>query len=400
MGDGFSRGLPGAGSQGDPSLDSVLTEEVAERMLDGWPRHAALAPDLRPLRETVDALRAAPSGAELRAESVVLAAFRDFAGSALDDTIVDGPALDRVAGHQALPREAGRFDPLAHTLRLELPRDPAGHRSRRARHRARPDGHAAGRPGPMTRRPRAVGTVAALTLLVIIGVFAYAGSLPGPIQNAAHVAFGAPPVKATLASPPSVEVTGSARATASPMAGAQEVRPSATSASRPTGNGGPDGPGQWCQAYLSNPWKPGSTSWAKAAFAKLSKAAPGGARWVLWYCSRYVDLRHDSSEMPFFFPASFPGGSWAWSPEHGWDTPAGYPGNVSDPGSAPEPGTVPSAVSGPGPARVSARRLSARPVAGVVAGWRRDEDIAAAAWLQVDRDRPLVAAAVVNALRG
>jgi hypothetical protein len=367
MGDSFSRGLPGAGSQGDPSLDSVLTEEVAERLLGGWPRHAALAPDLRPLRETVDALRAAPSRSELRAEALALAAFRSFAGTSFDDTLVDGavvasPSLDEtvvdgIAAHPGVTDEAGRYDGMAHTLRLQIPREAAGHRPRRAKHRSRPEGHRAARPagraGSVVRRPRALGTAAAVTLLVLIGVFAYAGSLPGPIQNAAHVAFGAPPVKATSASPPSVEVTGSARASASPMTGAREIRPSGTSAPGPTTSGAPDGPKQWCQAYLSNPWKPGSTSWDKSAFAKLSKAAPGGARWVLWYCSKYVNLGHELSAMPFFFPATFPGGSWAWTPDRGHDAPAGNPGDVSDTEGAVQQGTIPSAAGGPGPARVS-----------------------------------------------
>jgi hypothetical protein len=358
MRDSFPQGLPGAGSQGDPGLDALLTEEVADLLLDGWPRHAALSTDLRQLRETVDALRAAPSRSELRAESLALAAFRSICGASLDDTIVDGTvfngsavdgsAVDGTAVDGTVAGGAGRSDGMAHTLRLEIPRDPARRGQQRARHRARPDGRPSGLPRP--RRPRALGAAAALALVVIIGAFAYAGSLPGPIQNAAHVAFGAPPVKTASASPPSVEATGAARATLPPATGARQVRPSASSAPPPSSSAAPAGPKQWCQAYFANPWRPGSTSWDKSDFEKLSKAAPGGARWVLWYCSRYLNVRKDSGGKSFFFPSNYPGGSWAWSPDPGQDAP---PGSGSGTGSAPGTGTMPGPADGPGSDSVS-----------------------------------------------
>jgi hypothetical protein len=195
--------------------------------------------------------------------------------------------------------------------------------------------------------------MAALALLVIIGVFAYAGSLPGPIQNAAHVAFGAPPVKTAPASAPSEEVTGSARASASPMTGATEVRPSSASAPRPSANAAPAGPKQWCQAYFSNPWRPGSTSWDKSDFEKLARATPGGPAWVLWYCSKYLDGKHQTDGMAYLFPAGFPGGSWAWTPDRGQGRTPGYPGDDSDRGSTPWSGNFPGqAGGGPGPAGV------------------------------------------------
>ena len=362
MRDSFPRGLPGAGPQGDPGPDALLTEEVAELLLDGWPRRGALSPDLRQLRETVDALRAGPSRSELRAESLMLAAFRDIRGASLDDTIVDGTPVDDLGLHGSRTRpavidEAGPAGAMAHTLRLEIPSDPAGARPGRAKHRGRPEGRPAGRPGglprPVVRRPRAVGTIAAVALLAIIGVFAYAGSLPGPIQNAAHDAFGAPPVKTSSASAPSEEVTGSARASASPMTGAREVRPSTTSGPQPSANVAPAGPKQWCQAYFSNPWKPGSTSWDKSDFEKLARAAPGGPAWVLWYCSKYVDVRHEIDSMTYFFPAGFPGSSWAWTPDHGQGRTPGYPDGDSGTGSTPRSGTFPGQDGGPGPANVS-----------------------------------------------
>jgi len=340
MGDSFPRGLPGAGSQGDPALDAALTEEVADLLLAGMPRRAALSPDLRPLRETVDALRAGPSWSELAAESRVLAAFRDICGPSLDDTIVDGPA--------------GK---MADTLRLEMLREPEGPRRSRARHRARPGGRPPARPDglprPAMRRPRVVGTVAALALLAVVGIFAYAGSLPGPIQDAAHVAFGAPPVKTTAASPPTEEANGSARASASPMTGARAIRPSTATGPRPSANAAPAGPKQLCLAYLANPWRPGATSWDKSDFEKLAKASPGGPAWVLWYCSKYVNIRHQADGLPLFFPLGFPGGSWAWTPDHGLVTGPGSTGNDPGPGSTAGTGPLPGPAGGPGPARVA-----------------------------------------------
>jgi hypothetical protein len=338
MRDSFPQGLPGAGSHGDPRLDALLTEEVTELLLDGWPQHSALSPELRQLREAVDALRAAPSRSELRAESLAMAAFRDMSGASLDDTIVDGMAVAGPGPYEAVPGgvvpgSAVPSDGTAHTLRLEIPRDPAGQRSRRARHRARAGGRPAGRPGglprPVMRRPRALGTVAALALLAIIGVFAYAGSLPGPIQNAAHVAFGAPSVKTSPGPGASVEGTGTRRSSASPMSGARAIRPTATATPQPSANPAPAGPKQWCEGYFANPWKPGSKSWDKSDFSKLSKVVPGGSRWVLWYCSRYLDVGNGHDGSPFSFPTGYLGGSWAWTPDHNdHGGPPGYPGSV------------------------------------------------------------------------
>jgi hypothetical protein len=202
------------------------------------------------------------------------------------------------------------------------------------------------------RRPRALGTAAALALLAIVGIFAYAGSLPGPIQNAAHVAFGAPSVKTASASAPSVDEAGSRRAPGSPRPGARAIKPSAASTPQPSANAAPAGAGQLCTAYLSNPWKPGSMSWDKSDFEKLSKIAPGGARWVLWYCSKYVDVKHDHDGALFSFPAGYPGGSWAWTPDHGQGGPPGYPGGVANTENAARPNGVQGPVGGPGPANL------------------------------------------------
>jgi hypothetical protein len=337
MRDSFPRGLPGAGSQGDPRLDALLTEEVGELLLDGWPRSAALSPELRPLREAVDALRVAPSAAELGGEPQAMAAFRDlYAADA-----------------------AGSSGGLAHTLRLPMPQDPGGQRPRRAKHRAqrrtRPAGRG-GRPRPSLRR-RALGTAAAVVIVAIIGIFAYAGTQPGPIQNSAHAAFGAPAVKTTAPSAPRVEVTGAVRASASSPAisGAKQHRPAITSAPGPTSDAPADGPRDECQAYFKNPWKPGSTSWDKSDFEKLSKVAPGGAAWVLWYCARYLNEPHSLGGTRFFYPAGFPGHSFAWTPGHDQAHDGGpvFPGGVSRPGSTATQATLPGLGDGdPGPGQL------------------------------------------------
>lgn len=376
MRDGFPRGLPGAGSHGDPRLDVLLTEEVEELLLDGWPRHTSLSPELRPLRESVDALRAAPSASELRGEARAMAAFRGISGLAggglagADDRLAGGGLAagagglagaggGLAAGAGAGGGLAGLSGGMAHTLPLEIPRDVAGRRQRRAKHRARPEGRPAGRPAglsrPAMRRRRALGTVAAVALVAIFGIFAYAGSLPGPIQNAAHVAIGAPPVKTATASAsaPSVEATGSARESRSPLTGARQIRQSMTPAPAPSANAAPDGPRQWCRGYFANPWKPGATSWDKSDFEKLSKLAPGGSAGVLWYCSKYLDDSRGQRGMASLYPTGFSGGSWAWPPDQhhddGRDKVPGAPGNVTQTGSASRPRTITGSGDGPRP---------------------------------------------------
>jgi hypothetical protein len=338
MRDSFLPDSPGAGSHGDPGLDALLTDEVTERLLGGWPRHAAISPELRQLRETVDALRGSPSRSELEAESLAVAAFRQVSGSALDDTLVYGTGDGGATGPGRVPV-------------------PAGRGPRRARHRARPAGRpAGGLPRPVLRRPRALGTVAALALLAIVGLFAYAGSLPGPIQNAAHVAFGAPSVRTATPPAPTTDGSGSQRASGSPMSGARVIKPSAGADAKPPASASAPGPRQWCQAYLSDPWKPGAKSWDKADFEKLSKVAPGGSQWVLWYCSKYVDVPSAHGGMTFFFPPGYPGGAWAWTPGHSSAGPVGVPGTGPD--GAQDP------TAGPGPANVSGHSDPTQPPVG------------------------------------
>lgn len=307
MRDSLWPGNRGSGSPGDPYLDALLPEAASEALLDEYlagPRDQGLSParplpsELRPLGETLTALSGGPSLSEFRGEAAAMAAFR--------------------AGFQG-----GE----AYTLPLEVPPDLAGRRPHQARHRAQ------GRARPGSRRPagrpparRRIGltAVAAAALAMVIGTVAYSGHLPGPFQNAAHVAIGAPSAKTSPSARPSEPARGDGG-----VAGT-----SATPAPTPSPTSGtaPDGPRQWCQRYFENPWKPGSASWDKRDFEKLAKAA-NGAQWVLLYCFRYLDRGdgHRSTGDAHHYPDGFYGGQWAWIPGSQGSDPA-FRANVSGQG--------------------------------------------------------------------
>ena len=305
MRDSFWPGNRGSGSPGDPYLDALLPEVASEALLDeylvgphdrGLPPARPLPAELRPLGETLTALSGAPSLSEFRGEAAAMAAFR--------------------AGFQG-----GE----AYTLPLEVPHDLAGRRPHQARHRA-PGGARPGSRRPAGRPParRRIGltAVAAAALAAVIGTFAYSGHLPGPFQNAAHVAIGAPSAKTS----PSARPGGSARGGAG-VAG-QQVTPAPT----PAPTAAPDGPRQWCQRYFADPWRPGSTSWDKSDFEKLAKAAKG-PQLVLRYCAKYLDQGdgHGTPGDAHHYPDGFYGGQWAWIPGSQGSGPA-FRANVSGQG--------------------------------------------------------------------
>jgi hypothetical protein len=286
----------------------LLPEVASEALLDEYlvgPRDQGLPParplpsELRPLGETLTALSGAPSLSEFRGEAAAMAAFR--------------------AGFQG-----GE----AYTLPLEVPHDLAGRRPHQARHRA-PAGTRPGSRRPAGRPParRRIGltAVAAAALAAVIGTFAYSGHLPGPFQNAAHVAIGAPSARTS----PSAHPDGSAGG------GTGLTGPSATQAPTPTPTPAPtsgtaqEGPRQWCEAYFANPWKPGSTSWDKADFEKLAKVARG-PQWVLWYCFKLnqEDGHGSPSGDSHHYPDGYEGGPWAWIPGSQGNGPA-FRANVS-----------------------------------------------------------------------
>jgi hypothetical protein len=262
MGDGFSPGHRGLGSLGDPDPDAALPEAVAEailvgRPLDGRALRGPLGAEVRPLVETIGALRAAPTAAEFRGHAQAMAAFREVSGFA---------------------GSAG----LAHTLQLEVPHRLAGRRTGRARHRAPGRTRPTGRPSAKHRL--GLATAAAVALVVVLSIVAYSGYLPGPFQRAAHVAASTPGAKGSSSAPgssrPATGPGGLAGSSATPAA---SPTPSTTPspATTPSASGQPENPAKLCQAYFADPWRDLSD------FTKLSKAA-GGPLKVWSYCQPYL----------------------------------------------------------------------------------------------------------------
>jgi hypothetical protein len=333
MSDSFPTGSWAAGSPGDPELDAVLPAGIAESMLDG--QAGTVPTELRPLGEALAALRAVPSATEFRGEAAALAAFRSMHG-----LMAFGPARTEWT--------AGPASTVPLEILPDTAADVADRRPRRSKHAA-PRRARLVRRAPAVRRPPArlsagrrlgLATAAAAALVVIMGIVAYSGHLPEPIQGAAHVVIGAPspstPHHATTR--PTAPATGVGRLSGS----------SATPAARPTptaalsGSAATTNPRQWCQAYFKNPWRPGSRSWDMADFAKLAKAA-GGSRWVLRYCFPYLTGLPWSGGHDTHVPNGFDGGSWAWTPTG--QAPGKNPDGSTGAGKG-STGSVPGASSG------------------------------------------------------
>jgi hypothetical protein len=346
MRDSFPPGFWAAGSPGDPEPDGLLPAGIAESLLDGRP--GVVPTDLRPLGEALAALRAAPSATEFRGEEAALAAFRSIHGFA-----TAGPA---------------------HTVPLEIPPGMLDHRPLRARHAAprRARGRARRPPArPSAGRRLGLASAAAAALVVIMGIVAYSGHLPEPIQSAAHVVIGAPSAQRHANTRPATPATGAGNLSGSPSTPAAAWPTASATTAAPSGSAsattaGPmQGSRQLCQAYFKNPWRPGSTSWDMSDFTKLAKAA-GGPRWVLKYCLPYLRGEPWSGGHGFRFPTGFDGGSWAWPPNG--EGPG--PGNISTgPGSGlfgtggetatgPAIGSVPGTGSGPVAGSASASQSS------------------------------------------
>ena len=326
MADNFPTGPWATGSPGDPEPDAVLPAGMAEFMLDG--RAGAVSAELRPLAEALAALRAAPSAAEFHGEDAVLAEFRSLHG-------LSSPALTLPL--EVLPGQAGR-------------RPGAGVR-RRARHAA-PSAPRRSPARPSIGRRLGLATAAAAAFVLIMGVVAYSGYLPGPVQSAAHVLNGGLPAPHDATSRPTTPATSRPGLTGSGAPAVQHSTATAAATPSATATAPAQGPRQWCQAYFKNPWRHGSTSWDMTDFAKLAKAAHG-PQWVLWYCFTYVKSQPWWVGPGFRIPNGFDGGAWAWTP----GSPATGPG---------QPGTAP--VPGAGTASTGASGSSANPDAGGLPG--------------------------------
>jgi hypothetical protein len=284
MDDSFEGGAWADGSPGDPELDALLRAGVAEFLLAGDTR--AVPAELRPLGETLAALRAAPSVTEFHGEEAAMAFFRSL--------------------HGASRRGASRRGTAAygHTLPLEVPAGMAAGRPRRARHAA--PGRTRSTRRPSARKPRGrlgLTSVAAAALVVIVGIFAYSGNLPGPFQNAVHI-IGAPVRHHETGHPSPSEAAGR-------LNGGATLAPTPTASQAGTGAAGPQ---EWCREYFTNPWRPGSKNWDRQDFQKLAKAA-NGPRWVLKFCIKYLTAPGWSPGHGYRFPPGWEGGSWAWIPD-------------------------------------------------------------------------------------
>ena len=336
-------GFWGSESPGDHDPDAALPAGLAESLLGGRTgdgRASTVPAELRPLSEALAALVAPPSVAELRDEEAALAAFRSMYGLTASPHAhgEHGQRGERGQRGQRAERQ-GRAewpDGPAHTLPLEIPPELAAHQPRRARHAG---------PGRARRRRRSsparrllLATVPAAALVVAMGIFAYSGNLPEPIQSAAHVAIGAPSARHQVTGQPTASAAGAgglSGSSATPVAQPTGTPSASSSAVAPAPA---QGPRQWCQAFFANPWRPGSTTWDKPDFARLEKVA--GSPWlVLSYCEKYLPQLKGQA---FRFPNG-DGGSLPW-------TPTAQPPWPAHPGSGPGgPGTVPDIGSTPGP---------------------------------------------------
>jgi hypothetical protein len=281
MRDGFPTGPWGTGSPGDPDLDALLPEAAVESLLDGAAR--GVPGELAPLADTLAALRAAPSTMDFGAEEHALAAFRALRAAG----VLGGPAVGALSG----PAVPNGPDLLAHTLELEVPPGRAvGRRQGRAKHRARSAAESrpptrrrahGGRSRPSAGKRLALAIVTTAAALVVVGVFAYAGRLPGPFQRAAH-AIGAPSAKRSATS----SGLPSSRAPSGGLNGSATLVPAATT-------GGPSAVARECLAYFQNPRLPSVQSWDKADWAKLVAVVHSRDLVKVWqYCQpALVDSR-------------------------------------------------------------------------------------------------------------
>jgi hypothetical protein len=228
---------------------------------------------LRQVADTLAALCAAPSPAELRGEAAIRAEFRAALASAASDA-GRGPATTVV-----LPATATR------RRRHGLPK------------------HA--RPGTRPRRSRLAAGAFAAAAVVIAVAAAYSGQLPGPAQRLAHDALAAPSARqsgATKGGSPRVDAT-SAQPVRSPSdPAAANSAPPVPAVSSSAGQH-PANAAALCAAFYQSlehrsfrqPW------WNTSAYKNVSAAA-GGTQHVPGYCAaEWAKLRpHDYPQVPVF----------------------------------------------------------------------------------------------------
>lgn len=262
--------LPPEGSQphDDRALDSLLSGDTSD-----------VPPSLRPVADTLNALRAAPSARELQGEAAARAQFRALQAEALADAA--GPrTLDKTAFSAQLRRSA----------------------SVRAARR---------RPVPV----RLTGLVSALAVIVLAAAIAYTGHLPSGLQRIAHNTIAAPPPSSSPGSGPGRN--GMQAKSASPVTPSAARPPaSANAPGSSSPSSGAQGKAGLCDQYWSDlkHARPGPTSWQTPRYRQLVSAA-GGARNVFAYCypvwdPKYAPQYQQLPSHPPYFPRQWgPGGA-------------------------------------------------------------------------------------------
>jgi hypothetical protein len=246
----------------------VLPDAVADALLG---RQPGLVPEeFAALADTLAALAGPASTAELSGEDRVRAAFRALGSGTPED-----PAM---ASRTLIP--------------------PAGRPRRRARakHRAA----APARPPGRGRLSGRIGVVsgAAVALIAIAGGIVLAA---GPFSPRAKDHVTAEPASST-----GPRLSAAANPT---LHGVASREPTPTAAS-----GAVSTPQAMCQAWLKDPWRPGSKDWDEADFDKLSALA-GSPKNVLYYCSTQLPKDYWQSQPPVHYPPRSSSGRWDWTPQ-------------------------------------------------------------------------------------
>jgi len=275
---------------GPPSFDECDLDSLLAGKTD--------VPDaLRPVADTLSALRTAPSPRELRGEAFIRAQFRS-------------------------PR----------------PESPARHAAARRPTRRRPGGWLA-------------GMVAAAAVIVLVAAIAYTGHLPGPVQRIAHDAIAAPSVKQHTPGDASPGVQARS-ATPEPSASDHPVIGNAPASASP----GAPNRAVLCDAFWRAMEHPRANlkPWQTSLYDRLSDAA-GGPRRVFAYCFPVWNQK-DARQYPLLpsFPPFFPK---QWNParpgdgndQQGPGGPANSGGPGSNAGPAKGPGNSNSSSTGPSP---------------------------------------------------
>jgi len=169
---------------------------------------------------------------------------------------------------------------------------------------------------------RAAAVAGIVVLAAATGAAAYTGSLPGPLQRAAHSVIGAPAEDDQGSDEATDEPTGSSTGTSTE---------SPTATSTKTNGVGPDATGP-AAFGLCNAWSHGGLATTSVSYRNLAAAA-GGADGIEAYCATVIKpgggSTHGSGS-----PTSHPGhGSPTSHKGHG--SPTSHPGKADHPQGSP-----------------------------------------------------------------